>query len=38
VLELSEQEKQQSLTNIEAVTGTVTSYGVVYSANGFEVY
>lgn len=36
--ELSEQEKQQSLTNIEAVTGTVTSYGVVYSTNGFEVY
>lgn len=35
--ELSEQEKQQSLVNIEAVTGEVTSYGVVYSANGFEV-
>jgi hypothetical protein len=36
--ELSEQEKQQSLTEIEAITGKVTSYRVVYSADGFEVY
>ena len=36
--ELSEQEKQQALTAIEAITGTVTSYGVVYSVDGFEVY
>lgn len=35
--ELSDQEKQQSLTSIEAIVGQVTSYGVVYSTDGFEV-
>ena len=36
--ELSEQEKQQALIAVEAITGSVTSYGVVYSVDGFEVY